>query len=99
MRKLGRILFAEQRPQPVLSPEQRIPVVINRGVLAQDGMETWTINGKAYDGTRERLHAGVRYRLIFANKSDEGHPLHLHRHLFELTRVCGRAVAGVWKDV
>jgi len=27
------------------------------------------------------------------------HPLHLHRHSFELTKIAGRATSGVIKDV
>jgi len=30
------------------------------------------------------LHRGRRYRLKFRNASDDIHPLHLHRHSFEL---------------
>jgi FtsP/CotA-like multicopper oxidase with cupredoxin domain len=37
--------------------------------------------------------------LIFDNPSDEAHPLHLHRHTFELTRIAGVATGGIFKDV
>ena len=30
------------------------------------------------------VHEGRRYRLKFRNASDDIHPLHLHRHSFEL---------------
>lgn len=40
-----------------------------------------------------------RYRMRFRNASDDIHPLHLHRHTFELTRVGGKPTAGVMKDV
>lgn len=45
------------------------------------------------------LHQGRRYRLTFRNASDDIHPLHLHRHSFELTRIGGKATSGVVKDV
>jgi FtsP/CotA-like multicopper oxidase with cupredoxin domain len=45
------------------------------------------------------LHEGRRYRLKFRNGSDDIHPLHLHRHSFELTRIAGKPTAGVFKDV
>jgi FtsP/CotA-like multicopper oxidase with cupredoxin domain len=45
------------------------------------------------------LREGRRYRLKLRNASDDVHPLHLHRHSFELTRVGGKATAGVIKDV
>jgi hypothetical protein len=37
--------------------------------------------------------------LKFRNASDDIHPLHLHRHSFELVRVHGKPTAGVVKDV
>ena len=46
-----------------------------------------------------RLQHGKRYRLRMRNASDDIHPMHLHRHTFELTRVGGVATAGVHKDV
>jgi hypothetical protein len=45
------------------------------------------------------LHQGRRYRLKFRNASDDIHPLHLHRHSFELTRIAGKPTSGVIKDV
>ncbi|MGA8214269.1 MAG: multicopper oxidase domain-containing protein [Candidatus Sulfotelmatobacter sp.] len=33
------------------------------------------------------------------NASDDIHPVHLHRHSFELTRVAGQSKAGILKDV
>jgi FtsP/CotA-like multicopper oxidase with cupredoxin domain len=92
-------LFAEEYPQQELLPEQLIPMVIDRGAVDENGMETWTINGKKYDDIPERLESGRRYRLIFENRSDEDHPVHLHRYSFELTRLHGRSVAGLLKDV
>jgi FtsP/CotA-like multicopper oxidase with cupredoxin domain len=33
------------------------------------------------------------------NYSDDIHPIHLHRHSFELTRFGGKPTAGIMKDV
>jgi FtsP/CotA-like multicopper oxidase with cupredoxin domain len=33
------------------------------------------------------------------NASDDIHPIHLHRHTFELTNLAGTSTAGVMKDV
>jgi len=30
---------------------------------------------------------GKRYRLAMSNKSGDNHPVHLHRHTFEVTKV------------
>jgi len=46
-----------------------------------------------------RVTANSRYRLRFDNQSDEAHPVHLHRHTFELTKFDGKTTSGVMKDV
>jgi len=45
------------------------------------------------------VREGRRYRVTVRNASGDVHPLHLHRHSFELTRVGGRPTAGMMKDV
>ena len=42
---------------------------------------------------------GVRNRLVFDNRCDMSHPVHLHRHTFEITNYAGKATTGVFKDV
>jgi FtsP/CotA-like multicopper oxidase with cupredoxin domain len=76
------------------------------------GFNRWTINGKSYPESSGslmgpasppsidpiRVHAGKRYRLAFTNEADDAHPIHLHRHLFELVEIDGKRTAGVMKD-
>jgi FtsP/CotA-like multicopper oxidase with cupredoxin domain len=45
------------------------------------------------------LKQGKRYRIRMHNASDDIHPIHLHRHSFELTSLAGRQSAGILKDV
>ena len=60
----------------------------------------WTINGKSWpDLEKLRLEKGKRYRLSFNNDSGDIHPLHLHRHTFEITNAGGKQMSGVMKDV
>lgn len=60
----------------------------------------WTINGKAWPKTDPIVvRANRRYRLIFDNQSGNDHPMHLHRHRFEIVRFDGQPMSGVWKDV
>ena len=70
---------------------------------AGDGFNLWTVNGVAFSEQHMqpmfRLQNGKRYRLRMRNASDDIHPIHLHRHSFELTRVAGQQVSGVMKDV
>src|SRR5262249_16409024 len=64
----------------------RIPMVIQQAPMNQSRFEQWTINGKGYDPKipPTRLENGRRYRLAFHNRTDDEHPVHLHRSSFEL---------------
>jgi FtsP/CotA-like multicopper oxidase with cupredoxin domain len=72
---------------------------------AVEGFNKWTINGVAYPSDQMmatpsfHLREGKRYRLRMRNASDDIHPIHLHRHTFELTKVAGQPTSGVLKDV
>jgi len=48
---------------------------------------------------RFHLDNGKRYRLLVRNATDDTHPIHLHRHSFEITSIVGMPTAGVIKDV
>ncbi len=77
-----------------------IPLVFEKKFAGHNWVDKWTINGKSYPKTDPiRVKANGRYRLVLDNRSDEAHPLHLHRHTFELTKVAGVATSGVRKDV
>ena len=77
-----------------------VPLVFRKKFAGHNWVDNWTINGKSFPKTDPiRVRANDRYRLRFDNQSDEAHPVHLHRHTFELTRFVGKATAGVSKDV
>jgi FtsP/CotA-like multicopper oxidase with cupredoxin domain len=84
-------------------PIETIEMTIVKQNAAAHGFNVWTLDGEAFSMETMRpmrtVHRGRRYRLKFRNASDDVHPLHLHRHSFELTRVAGKATAGVMKDV
>lgn len=86
-------------------PDETFDMVFAKDNAADGGFNRWTINGAAYPDTMARvaplfsLAKGRRYRLRMRNASDDIHPIHLHRHSFELTRVGGKATSGVIKDV
>ena len=44
------------------------------------------------------VKAGRRYRIVMENKSGDDHPIHLHRHTFEITRIGGKTTSGIRKD-
>ena len=88
------------RSAAVLEGTGRIPLVFEKKFAGRRWMDKWTINGKSFPKTDPmRVHANRRYRLVFDNRSDEAHPVHLHRHTFELVRVAGVETAGIRKDV
>ena len=45
------------------------------------------------------LKQGKRYRIRMHNASDDIHPIHLHRHSFEIASIAGKSTAGIFKDV
>jgi FtsP/CotA-like multicopper oxidase with cupredoxin domain len=64
------------------------------------GYNRWTINGKSWpDVDPLVVKRGRRYRIAMVNKSGDMHPIHLHRHTFEVTNWAGRAMSGLMKDV
>ncbi len=87
--------------QPRPSPDaQRINLVFQKKFAGSRWVDKWTINGKSFPKTDDIVvRAGQRYRLVFDNRSDEAHPVHLHRHSFELVSIAGVATSGIFKDV
>jgi len=87
----------------VQPPDEVIDLLITANQGAARGFDRYAINGVPYDWktmpVTRRLKLGRRYRLRFRNASGDIHPLHLHRHTFELTRLHGHSIAGVMKDV
>jgi FtsP/CotA-like multicopper oxidase with cupredoxin domain len=84
-------------------PDQVFDMTFAKQNAAEDGFNRWTINGVAFDDHHMqpmfRVSQGKRYRVRMRNASDDIHPIHLHRHSFELTRVAGQPTSGVMKDV
>jgi FtsP/CotA-like multicopper oxidase with cupredoxin domain len=79
--------------------EHVIDMVFAKIPSGAGAFNVWTINGKAYPHEREFvLHEGQRYRLVFRNRTDDAHPVHLHRHRFELVDVNGKPTSGIMKD-
>ena len=76
-----------------------IPMVFESKFAGHGAMDRWLINGRSFPDTETvALHQEQRYRLVFRNKSMDDHPVHLHRHTFELRRMAGRETRGILKD-
>jgi len=79
---------------------ERLPIVFENKFMGRRQVDHWTVNGKPWPQTDPlRVKQGGRYRLVFDNRSDEAHPVHLHRHTFEIAKIAGVPVSGVFKDV
>jgi len=89
----------------VPTPDHTIEMTFAKDNAAEEGFNRWTINGIAYPmnggiaPAQFQLDRGKRYRIHMRNASDDIHPVHLHRHSFELVRIEGQATSGVMKDV
>jgi FtsP/CotA-like multicopper oxidase with cupredoxin domain len=85
------------------APDETIDLTFTKDNAAHQGFNEWRINDVAFSMDKMepmfRLHQGKRYRLSMRNASDDIHPVHLHRHSFELTRLAGKPTAGIIKDV
>ncbi len=96
-------LFAPPNPAPAPPPERTIELLIEKRNAAENGFNLWTFNGTPFSMTANQpvldLQRDRRYRLRFRNATDDLHPMHLHRHTFEITHVAGTPTAGVRKDV
>jgi FtsP/CotA-like multicopper oxidase with cupredoxin domain len=87
-------VFGDQGIAP--EPDGRLTLVFR---AVGDG-HRWTINDKSYPRTSPILvKANRRYRWLLDNQSAENHPVHLHRHTFEVVGVDGRPMSGIRKDV
>jgi FtsP/CotA-like multicopper oxidase with cupredoxin domain len=94
--------FAAAPPAPARDPSVvEIPLVFKSKFAGHGNLDHWLINDKSFPNTETIvLHRGQRYRLQFKNDSADDHPVHLHRHVFELCRLPGlEEMRGVFKDV
>jgi FtsP/CotA-like multicopper oxidase with cupredoxin domain len=84
---------------PLPEPHHRINLVFEKIPGGHGGFNRWTINGKSWpDVDPLVVKAGQRYRITMENKSGDDHPVHFHRHTFEITRIGGKTTSGIRKD-
>jgi FtsP/CotA-like multicopper oxidase with cupredoxin domain len=91
-------IFGVEKPVP--APDERLDLVFEKVPGGRGGYNRWTVNGKSWPATNPLFTTvpGKRYRLAMTNKSGDNHPVHLHRHTFEVTKVGDKTTAGVMKD-
>lgn len=90
-------IFGTNTARP--EPDHRINLVFEKIPGGHGGFNRWTINGKSWpDVDPLPVKEGQRYRITMDNRSGDDHPVHFHRHTFELTRIGGKTTAGILKD-
>jgi FtsP/CotA-like multicopper oxidase with cupredoxin domain len=86
---------------PAAAPDETVTLTFH-DIGAQKGskFDTWTINNKSWpDVDPIKVTQGKRYRLLLRNGSGDQHPIHLHRHTFEVAKIGLKNLSGLSKDV
>jgi FtsP/CotA-like multicopper oxidase with cupredoxin domain len=88
------------RSAPAPAPDVSIGLKYEKIPGGRGGYNRWTINGRSWPDTNPlfTVERGKRYRLVMNNNSGDEHPVHLHRHSFEITKVRDKPTSGVIKD-
>jgi FtsP/CotA-like multicopper oxidase with cupredoxin domain len=84
----------------VAQPDHRLELKFEKVPGGRGGYNRWTLNRQSWPDTAQLLKTeqGKRYRLLMTNNSGDNHPVHLHRHTFEVTKVGNKQMAGLMKD-
>jgi FtsP/CotA-like multicopper oxidase with cupredoxin domain len=97
--------FAKPGTPAPTPPDETFEMTFTKDNAAHEGFNVWKINGMAYPMMQSpvpaafHLKEGKRYRIRLRNASDDLHPIHLHRHSFEVTKIANVPMAGILKDV
>jgi len=85
---------------PAKTPDETIKLTFEKVPGGRGGYNRWTINGKSWPDTNPlfTVQEGKRYRLVMNNNSGDTHPVHTHRHTFEVTKVGNSSISGLMKD-
>ena len=94
-------LFADTTPTEADGiPDVAIPLTFRSKFEGYGDFDHWTINGLSWPKSKQiPLTNGTRYRLLLDNDSNDIHPVHLHRHTFELRKMNKKPISGIRKDV
>src|ERR1035438_1133632 len=86
---------------PAAAPDETLTLTFHDiGTQKGSQFDTWTINNQSWPNVDPiRVTKGKRYRLLLRNGSGDQHPIHLHRHTFEVAKIGGKDLSGLRKDV
>jgi FtsP/CotA-like multicopper oxidase with cupredoxin domain len=97
--------FANAAADPATTPgktpdETFVLTFRDIGPKKNTNFDIWTINNKSWPQIEPLMvQSGKRYRLVLRNGSGDQHPIHLHRHSFEVMRIGDKRMSGLMKDV
>lgn len=85
---------------PIAAPDETVTLTFRDvGPAKGTNFDIWTINNKSWpDVDPIKITAGKRYRFLLRNGSGDQHPIHLHRHTFELASIGKKQLSGLRKD-
>jgi FtsP/CotA-like multicopper oxidase with cupredoxin domain len=85
---------------PAAAPDETITLTFRDiGQVNGSQFDSWTINNQSWPKIDPiQVRAGRRYRLLLRNGSGDQHPIHLHRHTFEVAQIGKRQMSGLRKD-
>lgn len=90
---------------PAAAPDETITLTFRDiGPVNGSQFDYWTINNQSWPKIDPiQVRAGKRYRLLLQNGSGDQHPIHLHRHTFEVVEIRSQAgkrqiMSGLRKD-
>ena len=77
------------RTEAAQNPDETIKLKFEKIPGGRGGYNRWTINGKSWPDANPlfTVQEGKRYRFLLDNNSGDEHPVHTHRHTFEVTKV------------
>jgi FtsP/CotA-like multicopper oxidase with cupredoxin domain len=82
-------------PEPDGKFEMNVMMMPDEG----QAFNRWMVNGQMWPNVDPYVvKAGKRYRIALHNGMEDSHPVHLHRHSFEVVSVAGKPTAGIIKD-
>jgi FtsP/CotA-like multicopper oxidase with cupredoxin domain len=88
-------------PATATNPDETFTLTFRDiGAKKDTNFDIWTINNKSWpDSEPLTVAAGKRYRMILRNGSGDQHPIHMHRHTFEVVKIGDKRMGGLKKDV
>ena len=86
---------------PLKDADETLPLALmDMGPQKDAKFDTWAINGQSWPNIDPiKVTRGKRYRLLFQNTSNDQHPMHIHRHTFEVASIGDKNISGLKKDV